>query len=47
MAKVTLVEKKSNGKRYAMKSISKKLIIEKEQIKHTKTEEFILTNVFL
>lgn len=37
-ATVVLVRKKSSGKLYAMKMLKKKLLKEKRQIQHTKTE---------
>lgn len=40
-----LVEKKDTGKLYALKSIRKQRIIDKNQVVHTKTERFILENV--
>lgn len=40
--KVMLVEKKDSKEIYAMKSIRKEEIIDKEQIEHTKTEKMIL-----
>lgn len=40
--KVMLVEKKDTGKIYALKSIRKEDIIDKDQIEHTKTERVIL-----
>ena len=40
-----LVEKKDTGDIYAIKSIRKEDIIEKDQIEHTKTEKQILQEV--
>ncbi len=40
-----LVEKKDTKELYALKSIHKECIIEKEQVEHTKTERFVLENV--
>jgi len=37
-----LVEKKQNKQVYAMKSLHKEDIIDKEQIEHTKTERYVL-----
>ena len=43
--KVMLVEKKDNKEVYALKSLRKDEIIDKEQIEHTKTEKMILEHV--
>ncbi len=40
--KVMLVEKKDTKEIFAMKSLKKNMIIEKNQIQHTKTEKFVL-----
>jgi serum/glucocorticoid-regulated kinase 2 len=40
--KVMLVEKKDNKQVYALKSMHKEDIIDKDQIEHTKTERFVL-----
>lgn len=40
-----LVMKKDNKQIYAIKSIHKEAIIEKDQIEHTKTERLILEKV--
>ena len=42
-----LVEKKDTKKIYALKSLRKKLIVEKNQIEHTKTEKHILQTVIV
>eukprot|EP01016_Furgasonia_blochmanni_P025933 TRINITY_DN2770_c0_g1_i10.p1 TRINITY_DN2770_c0_g1~~TRINITY_DN2770_c0_g1_i10.p1 ORF type:complete len:624 (-),score=179.59 TRINITY_DN2770_c0_g1_i10:979-2850(-) len=42
--KVMLVEKKDTKQLYAMKSLVKASIIEKEQLEHTKTERYVLEN---
>jgi serum/glucocorticoid-regulated kinase 2 len=43
--KVMLVEKKDSKEIYAMKSMRKEEIIDKEQIQHTKTEKQIMEHV--
>ena len=43
--KVMLVEKKDNKKIYALKSLRKEEIIDKDQVQHTKTERFVLEKV--
>ena len=43
--KVMLVEKKDTRKIYAMKSLKKNMILEKEQITNTKTEKYILEKI--
>ena len=43
--KVMLVEKKDNKEIYAIKSLRKEEIIDKDQIEHTKTEKMILEHV--
>lgn len=42
--KVVLVEKKGTNEHYAMKILKKKLIEEKKQVEHSKTEKLILAN---
>lgn len=42
--KVMLVEKKDTKKIYAMKSMHKEELIDKDQIEHIKAEKFILAN---
>jgi serum/glucocorticoid-regulated kinase 2 len=43
--KVMLVEKKDTNEWFAMKTIKKDDIIEKDQLEHTKTEKMILEHV--
>lgn len=43
--KVTLVRKKSDGRLYAMKVLSKPNIIKRKQVEHTKTERRILGSI--
>ena len=43
--KVMLVEKKDSGEWFAMKTIRKDDVIEKDQLEHTKTEKMILEHV--
>ena len=43
--KVMLVDKKDTGKKYAMKSLRKKYIIDENQLEHTMTERKILEKV--
>jgi len=43
--KVMLVEKKDTKQIFAIKSIHKEAIIEKDQLEHTKTERYILEKV--
>mmetsp|Transcript_1401 Transcript_1401/g.1467 ORF Transcript_1401/g.1467 Transcript_1401/m.1467 type:complete len:559 (+) Transcript_1401:562-2238(+) len=43
--KVMLVEKKDNSKAYAMKTLRKDRLIEKDQVEHTRTEKHILESV--
>ena len=43
--KVMLVEKKDTGEWFAMKTIRKDDVIEKDQLEHTKTEKMILEHV--
>lgn len=43
--KVMLVEKKDTKEVYALKSLRKEEIIDKDQIEHTKTEKMILEHV--
>ena len=43
--KVMLVEKKDTGEWFAMKTIKKDDVIEKDQLEHTKTEKMILEHV--
>lgn len=43
--KVMLVEKKDSKEVFALKSLRKEEIIDKEQIEHTKTEKMILEHV--
>lgn len=40
-----LVEKKDDKKIYAMKSMRKEDLIDKEQVEHTKTERYVLEKV--
>ena len=40
-----LVEKKDNKQVYAIKSLRKEDIIDKEQVEHTKTERYVLEKV--
>lgn len=44
-AKVMLVEKKDTKEIYALKSLRKEELIDKDQIEHTKTEKMILEHV--
>lgn len=44
-AKVLQVRTKSTGKEYAMKVVTKKLVIENDKIQHTKAERAVLSNV--
>lgn len=43
--KVMLVQKKDNQKLYAMKSLRKDALLEREQVEHTRTEKAILQHV--
>ena len=43
--KVMLVEKKDTKEIYALKSLRKEELIDKDQIEHTKTEKMILEHV--
>lgn len=40
-----LCEKKDTGKFFAIKVIKKEVIVEKDQVEHTKTERYILENI--
>lgn len=40
-----LVKKKDDKKIYALKSIRKEEIIDKDQVEHTKTERYVLEKV--
>jgi serum/glucocorticoid-regulated kinase 2 len=43
--KVMLVEKKDTKKIYALKSLRKEELIDKDQVQHTKTERYVLEKV--
>jgi len=44
-AKVMMVKKKDNGKTYAMKMLTKKDLVRRQQIKHTMTEREVIANI--